>query len=366
MLMFLSEMSDEEDPITPTNKRTCTRQKRRFEWWRDDLKNPKHVVAPMVDLSEHAFRMMTRSYGADLCYTPMMHAKNFAESAQYRKYNFFTSPDDQPLIAQFCGDDGDTIVKAAKFIEDQVSGVDLNLGCPQGIAKKGHYGSYLLMEPDLVIDIATRMVQGLSCPVTCKIRLINTGEQGLQDTMNLVQRLDAAGIDALCVHGRTKEMKGQQTGPADWDAIMKIKERFATDFPIILNGGIETYDDVQAALKHTNVNAVMSSESILETPCLFSGNNFKSQDEFASEYLQFAEKYPHKGPVETRCIKTHMFRFLYAGLQRHTDLRESLARAKNLDEIKQVVNTMRERRLSEKEGSFPDRGWYRRYREPIK
>jgi hypothetical protein len=59
-----------------------------------------------------------------------------------------------------------------------------------------------------------------------------------------------------------------------------------------------------------------------------------------------------------------MFRFLYAGLQRHTDLRDDLGNAKNLDDIKATVHSMRDRRLAE-EGSFPDRGWYRRYREPL-
>ena len=324
--------------------------------------SPKHVTAPMVDLSELAFRMMTRSYGADLCYTPMLHSKNFADSQQYRKFNFFTCPEDQPLIAQFCGDDGETVVRAAQFIQDQVSGVDLNLGCPQGIAKKGHYGSYLLEEPDLVVDIASKMVQGLHIPVTCKIRLVSTGDKGLQDTVKLINSLEAAGIDALCVHGRTKEMKGQTTGPADWDSIMKIKQRFDS-FPIILNGGIETYEDVAKAFSHTGVDAVMSSEAILEMPSLFSGQ-VKSQDEFALEYMELAQKYPHQGPVENRCVKTHMFRFLYAGLQRHTDLRDDLGSAKSIDEIKAVVTTMRERRLAE-DGSFPDKGWYRRYRDPL-
>jgi len=351
-------MSDGEQ----SPKRQRRQKPRRFDWWAEVLGSPKHVTAPMVDLSELAFRMMTRGYGADLCYTPMLHSKNFSDSASYRKANFFTAPGDRPLLAQFCGDDGDTVVAAARFLQDQVSGVDLNLGCPQGIARKGHYGSYLLEEPDLVVDIVSKMVRGLEVPVTCKIRLVSTGEEGLQDTVNLIHRLDAAGIDALCVHGRTKDMKGQNTGPADWASIAKIKERF-THLPIILNGGVETYEDVQAALRETRVDAVMSSEAILETPSLFSGEA-KTQDEFALEYLNLAEQYPHQGPFENRCIKTHMFRFLYAGLQRHTDLRDLLGAAKSVDDIRAVVSSMRDRRASE-EGTFPDRGWYRRYREPL-
>ena len=105
--------------------------------------SPKRIVAPMVDQSELPFRMLCRKYGSDLCYTPMFHSANFSTSENYRNANFSTCKEDRPVLVQFCANDPDVFLAAAKFVEGVADGVDLNLGCPQRIAKRGYYGSFL-------------------------------------------------------------------------------------------------------------------------------------------------------------------------------------------------------------------------------
>jgi hypothetical protein len=89
-----------------------------WKWWRESLKSPKRVLAPMVDQSELTYRMLSREYGADLCYSPMIHARLYAEADEtQRSYMFSTVPEDRPLVVQFCGNDPQVLLKAALAIQ---------------------------------------------------------------------------------------------------------------------------------------------------------------------------------------------------------------------------------------------------------
>src|SRR5690606_41778568 len=105
------------------------------------------------DLSELPFRMLCRNHGAQLCYTPMLHSKIFYEDATYRKTYFSTCKEERPVFAQFCGNDPVILLNAAKLVADKVDAVDINLGCPQRIAKKGYYGAYLMENPKLIYSL---------------------------------------------------------------------------------------------------------------------------------------------------------------------------------------------------------------------
>lgn len=89
--------------------------KRGFRFYHDVLGNPKYVVAPMVDASELAWRMLARKYNAQLCYTPMWHSAVFVRDEKYRKNALQTCELDRPLIVQFCANNPDIFSKAVEL-----------------------------------------------------------------------------------------------------------------------------------------------------------------------------------------------------------------------------------------------------------
>jgi tRNA-dihydrouridine synthase 1 len=221
----------------------------------------------MVDQSEKAFRLLCRELGTDLAYTPMLHARLFNEVPVFRDLHFDPEPSGGgPLFAQFAGHDPATVLKAAKHVEGHADAIDLNFGCPQGIARKGRYGAFLLDEPDVMIALVERLAADLSIPVTVKLRLLPDRDASIA----LCKRLEEAGASALCLHGRTREQNKQFAGSADWEPIREVVG--ALGIPVIANGGIETRADVDACLEYTGAAAVMSSEALLENPALFCSN----------------------------------------------------------------------------------------------
>jgi len=334
---------------------------RAWEFFRR-IGSPKFIVAPMVDQSELAYRLLCRRHGAHMCYTPMFHARLFATDEKYRREQFTTCPEDRPLSVQFCGNDPQTILAAAKLVENDCDEVNLNLGCPQGIARRGRYGAFLLTETELLEDIVSTLHKNLKVPVTCKIRLLST----LEATIELAQRLEAAGCAILTVHGRTKEQKKLMTGAVDWHAIRAIKE--AVGIPVIANGGIETLEDVERCLAVTTADGVMTSEAVLENPFIFEGINVsgESQDRAAREYLAICAESPETMPG-LKCIRSHLFRFLFTGFQRpefHL-LRNDLGKSRTLEDMLVVAEQIAKGR-QEEYGTALDTSstsWYRRHQD---
>lgn len=301
-----------------------------FDFWWTGLGGARKIVAPMVDQSELAWRLLSRRHGAELCYTPMLNAKIFLEHTGYREREFQTCAEDHPLIAQFCGHDPDTIARAAKQVQDRVEAVDLNLGCPQNIAKKGHYGAYLQDEWDLVRSIVSTLHRELAVPVTAKIRVFDDA----QKTIRYAQMVQDAGAQIITVHGRTREQRGHNTGVADWHKIRLVKE--ALSVPVFANGNILFGDDIDRCLTATGANGVMTAEGNLHNPALFE-THYPLVWDIVDEYLDICR---HEAPAPLTSVRGHLFKILRPCLAGFVAHRTRLGEAKSLDEIAAVASDL--------------------------
>jgi tRNA-dihydrouridine synthase 1 len=267
----------------------------------ESLGSPKYIVAPMVDQSEFAWRLLTRSFlppdlrTSVLAYSPMLHAKLFSEKPGYRGEHFKplknpvvlptpTDTDkqkaqsegaqphldgnpqiDRPLFVQFCANDPEALLAAAKIVAPYCDAVDLNLGCPQGIAKRGNYGAFLQEDWDLIYRLINKLHLNLDIPVTAKMRVLETKEK----TLEYAKMILSAGASILTVHGRRRDQKGHWTGLADWKVIRYLRENLPKETVMFANGNILQYGDLQKCLDATGVDGIMSAEGNLYDPSIF-------------------------------------------------------------------------------------------------
>ena len=235
-----------------------------------------------------------------LAYSPMFHSRLFCEAEKYRAAHFEpvrAAPDkqslserngdhhtssntsaplqspyldgnpatDRPLIVQFCSNSPQDLLSAAQQVAPYCDAVDLNLGCPQGIARKGHYGAFLQEDWALIHQLISTLHHNLPVPVTAKIRILDTPER----TLEYARMILAAGASILTVHGRRREQKGHLTGLAEWDAIRYLRENLPQETVLFANGNVLGYEDVEKCLQETGADAVMSAEGNLHDPTIF-------------------------------------------------------------------------------------------------
>ncbi|KAF5373990.1 hypothetical protein D9615_009890 [Tricholomella constricta] len=209
-----------------------------YEFYHRVLGSPKYVCGAI------AFRKLTRRYGAKLVYTPMINAKSYSLQ-DVRRYNTqilpravsafslaSSSDTNRLLIVQFWANSPEHLLAAAKLVEAHCDAVDINLGCPQEIARRGYYGAFLMDEWDLVFDLINTLHKNLSVPVTTKFRVFPDVER----TVAYAQMLKRAGTQILTCHGRTREQRGQNSGLASYAHIRAVKA--AVRVPVFANGNV--------------------------------------------------------------------------------------------------------------------------------
>lgn len=187
-------------------------------------------------------------------------------------------------------------------------------------------------------------------------------------------RLQEAGCALLTVHGRTRYQNKDTVGTCNFEAIAAVKA--ALRIPVVANGGVAVYSDLNRCLEVTGADGVMSSEAALENPAMFCNNRdadgqYIDQNRLAHEYLDLAERHlsmEGRGSVP-KCVKAHLFKFLHCGLQDNVDLRDRVGTSQTFEEYRCIVHELQARGWVQpmlgREGDNlyrPERSWYYRHR----
>lgn len=226
-----------------------------------EIKN-RIIMAPLAGITNIAFRKIIKSFGAGLVYSEMVSDKAIIYGNKKTLEMLQVDESEHPISMQVFGGDKESIVEAAKFI-DQHSNcdiIDINMGCPVNKVLKSDAGSKLLLYPDKIYDIVKATVEAVSKPVTVKIRSGFDFEH--INAVEVAKLIEKAGASAIAVHGRTRSQMYE--GKADWGIIKQVKD--AVSIPVIGNGDVKTAKDAQRMLDETGVDAVMVGRAALGNP----------------------------------------------------------------------------------------------------
>ena len=238
-----------------------------------DLGDKPLFLAPMEDVTDASFRFVCKKFGADMMYTEFISSDGLIRDAKKSLAKLVTYDYEAPIGIQIYGNIPEAMVDAARMAEDaaRIAGghgadlVDINFGCPVSkIARRGA-GSGMMKEPDKMVQITRMVVDAVKLPVTVKTRL--GWDENSKIIVELAERLQDAGIQALTVHGRTRCQ--MYTGEADWTLIGKIKENPRMHIPIIGNGDINSPQKAGEAFDRYGVDGIMIGRATYGHPWIF-------------------------------------------------------------------------------------------------
>lgn len=223
-------------------------------------------LAPMEDVTDIGFRMLCKRFGAAMVYTEFVSADAIIRSIRSTLNKMVLNDDERPVGIQIYGRDVDSMVEAARIVEQvHPDVIDINFGCPvKKVAGKGA-GAGMLRNIPLMLDITRAVVQAVNIPVTVKTRLGWDADNLIIPT--LAEQLQDCGIQALTIHGRTRSQ--MYTGQADWTLIGTVKSNPRIHIPIIGNGDIDSAEAARNAFDTYGVDAVMIGRATFGRPWIF-------------------------------------------------------------------------------------------------
>ncbi|HRF92694.1 MAG: tRNA dihydrouridine synthase DusB [Bacteroides graminisolvens] len=314
-------------------------------------------LAPMEDVTDPAFRLMCKKFGADMVYTEFISSDALIRLVNKTTQKLSICDEERPVAIQIYGRETDAMVGAAQIAEAACPDIlDINFGCPvKKVAGKGA-GSGMLQNVPKMLEITRAVVEAVKVPVTVKTRL--GWDANSKIIVDLAERLQDCGIAALTIHGRTRAQ--MYTGEADWTLIGDVKNNPRMHIPIIGNGDVTTPQRAKECFDKYGVDAVMIGRGSIGRPWIFKEikHYLETGEELTSlsfewkmqvlreEVLNSVERLDERRGIVH--IRRHLAATpLFKGIPNFRETRIAMLRTESVKELFEIFETIKPAEVSE-------------------
>ncbi len=305
-------------------------------------KQIKVIQAPLAGISDIVYRKLVRKFSKKiLTTTEMLSSEALVNNPrgtilEYDKCEY-------PLSFQISGHKPELMARAAKFLNDRASSIDLNFGCPVNKVVKGSDGSAMMRNVELARQIVAEIKNVIDVPLSAKFRLGWSQEE--INYIEFAKALEEEGVDFVTLHGRTRSQ--MYAGVADWEAISKLKD--AIKIPFYANGDIKSVEDVIKCLEITKADGVSIGRGLMGDPHLAyriehyfqTGEILKEQTleekiENLKEHID--EECKLRGEINAIKFVRKFYNFYISSVRDASKYRQVLVRLEDRDEIMRVLD----------------------------
>ncbi len=305
-------------------------------------------LAPMAGVTDTPYRILAREMGCPLVYSEMVSDKGINYRNEHTLKMLHTEELERPMAMQLFGAEPDSVAKAAQYIQSLNCAdiLDFNMGCPAPKVVKNHEGSAMLLDPERAFRVLKALVGAVNMPVTVKMRI--GWDKDHINVLEMAKLAEEAGVQAVAVHGRTREQFYRDR--ADWQIIRQVREKLR--IPVIANGDIRNVEDLIKIREVTGCEAVMVGRAAQGNPWIFRqlthylktgeilpGPTMEERREIIIRHLDMLLKFKgdYVGPMEMRKHATWYTR----GIKGNAELRVQFNKAETREDFLRILEKMK-------------------------